>query len=143
LHEIVFSDKQANKYYKSQKGLNDISEIRPAEVEAKRVPGPSDIKIITLADLPVAIECDTLALADYLLLKEEEYDDIEDLTPNLPNATLLSDAKTTSLGPSAPAIKQRKQSVSHTFSASRKKSALDEHERIRQALSECGFLLEF
>jgi len=105
----------------------------------------SDMKKITLPDLPVDIECDPVALADFLLLKEEEECcDIDDFSPNLPSATLLqrSDAKATSTSPSAPVPKLAKQATSK-ISAERKQSALMEHERIRQALSDCGFLLEF
>jgi len=142
LHDIVFADPGAQNYYKSQKSLDDISEIRPAEVEAKRVPGPSNIKRIALTDLPIDIDCDPLALADYLLLREEECDDMNEFAPT-PKTSLLSDTKTTSLNASTSAVKQRKQSIVHTFSAQRKKSAMDEHERIRQALDACGFLLEF
>ena len=142
LHDIVFSDFQANQYYNSRKTRN---EIHSDESEAMRVKGPSSIKKINLADLPVAIECDPVALADYLLLKEEEeIDDIEDFCPNLPNASMLqiSDSKATTTSPSMPVPKTAKPSASK-ISDDRKQSALVEHERIRQALKECGFLLEF
>jgi len=140
--DIVFSDLRANKYYNSQKSLD---EDPPAKSEAKGVAGLTDMRRITLPDLPVDIECDPVALADFLLLKEEEECcDIDDFSPNLPSATLLqrSDAKATSTSPSAPVPKLAKQATSK-ISAERKQSALVEHERIRQALNDCGFLLEF
>jgi len=107
-----------------------------------RVPGPSRVKRIALTDTPFDIDCDPLALADYLLLIEEESNDINELAPTLPNASLLSDTNTTSLNGSTTAVVQKQQSVVSTLSAQRKQSAIDEHERIRQTLNACGFLLE-
>lgn len=132
LHDIIASDHRAQVYYKRLKVGEDIEELRP--------PTPSFNEVITIS-LPDGklklIECDPMLVAEYLVIKEEEEEQ-----EKLGDEHAIYKHEVNPTHPIASSSKDRKRSISFLQDRNRKKSAADEHERIRLALQECGIILE-
>ena len=129
LHDLIASDHKAQVYYKRLKVGDDVEELRP--------PAPSLNEVITISlpdGKPISIECDPMLMAEYLVIKEAEEED--------DGQCAASKHEVHAPHSIASSTKDRKRSVSFLQDRNRKKSAADEHERIRLALRECGIILE-
>ncbi len=134
LHDIVLIDPKSKEYYERLKSKTGATALRDPDVP---VPELREILNIPMANgKTVSLECDPLLLAEFLVLQEDEISE-KDCGEKV---SFLSSSSSTTYGDD--------KMVSSTFAASsksakdRKKSAIDEHQRIREALELCGVLLE-
>jgi hypothetical protein len=134
LHDIVLIDPKSKEYYERLKSKSGAMAHRdPA------VPLPEMRETLTIS-IPngktVSIECDPLLLAEFLVLQEDENSE-KDCGEKV---SFLSSSSSTTHHDD-----KMESSVSAAIAKTakdRKKSAIDEHQRIREALELCGVLLE-
>ena len=134
LQDIVLSTPSAKNHYLGLRGTDDVASL-PSVQESMTIKLPNGE--------PLTIDCDPLLIAEFLHMQEkggasdddddddEEKDDYEVENPASMNS---GEIRRTSTVPFRQEGSMRKMS--------RKRSAMDEHDRIKRALEDSGFLLE-
>jgi hypothetical protein len=134
LHDIVLTDPKSKDHYDRLKSKSGAAALRDPDFpilesrETLTFPMPNG--------KTVSLECDPLLLAEFLVLQEDENSekDCGEKVSFLSSSTSTMHGDDKMVSPASAA--------SAKCAKDRKKSAIDEHQRIREALELCGVLLE-